>query len=95
MELYQKDFNAGHWRTHQGICACSQICSWSTYTDISSIAFGQKFRSLDLFINFCFSHNYEVRVVTISDIVVRTEYLYSVPSCQCIKAGLDINTKAV
>ena len=33
--------------------------------------------------------------VTISDIVVRTEYLYSVPSCQCIKAGLDVNTKAV
>ena len=36
-----------------------------------------------------------IHVVTISDIVVRTEYLYSVASCQCIKAGLDVNTKAV
>ena len=37
----------------------------------------------------------ERKDVTISDIVVRTEYLYSVPSCQCSKAGLDVNTKAV
>ena len=33
--------------------------------------------------------------VTISDIVVRTEYPYSVPSCQCNKAGLGVDTKAV
>ena len=33
MELFQKNFNAGHWRTLQAICACSQsqICNWSTW----------------------------------------------------------------
>ena len=31
MELFQKYFNAGHWRTLQAICACSQICNWSTW----------------------------------------------------------------
>ena len=31
MELFQKKFNAGHWRTLQAICACSQICHWSTW----------------------------------------------------------------
>ena len=36
-----------------------------------------------------------LQYVTISDIIVRTEYPYSVPSRQCIKAGLDVNTKAV
>ena len=30
MELFKKKFNAGHWRTLQAICACSQICNWST-----------------------------------------------------------------
>ena len=33
------------------------------------------------------------KLVTISDIVVRTEYPYSVPSCQCIKAGLDVKAR--
>ena len=32
MELSQIFFNAGHWRTLQAICACSQICNWSTTT---------------------------------------------------------------
>ena len=31
MELFPKKFNAGHWRTLQAICACSQICNWSTW----------------------------------------------------------------
>ena len=31
MELFQKKFNAGHWRTHRAICSCSQICNWSTW----------------------------------------------------------------
>ena len=31
MELFLKKFNAGHWRTLQAICACSQICNSSTY----------------------------------------------------------------
>ena len=25
MELFQKKFNAGHWRTLQAICACSDL----------------------------------------------------------------------
>ena len=29
IELFPKTFNAGHWRTLQVICACSQICKWS------------------------------------------------------------------
>ena len=31
MELFSKKFNVGHWRTLQVICACSQICNWSTW----------------------------------------------------------------
>ena len=28
IELFQKIYDAGHWRTLQAICACSQICNW-------------------------------------------------------------------
>ena len=38
------------------------------FPNISSIAFEQKFRSLDLFIKFGFSHNYEVRVSVVNQI---------------------------
>ena len=31
MELFQKKFNADHWRSLQAICPCSQICNWSTW----------------------------------------------------------------
>ena len=31
MELFQKNFNADHWRTLQAICPCSQICNWPTW----------------------------------------------------------------
>ena len=31
MELIPKKFNAGHWRTLQAICTCSQICNWSIW----------------------------------------------------------------
>ena len=37
MERFQKIFNAGHWRTLQAICACSQICNWSTQVPRNSI----------------------------------------------------------
>ena len=31
MELFQKKFNADHWRSLQAYRPCSQICNWSTW----------------------------------------------------------------
>ena len=31
MEFFENNFNAGHWRTLQAICTCSQIFNWSTW----------------------------------------------------------------
>ena len=37
MELFPKNVNEDHWRTLQAICACSQICNWSTVYMVSSL----------------------------------------------------------